>query len=132
MNKLIVPDFLEELIDVGIKIDISKSQELGFYFDLNLQAKSHMYLYLDFQTGSWRVAMRYGKDYVLDREDPIGDLKSYARDGMHGRDYIDDAWAEFLMSDKERAERKLAKEAMAKLTPEEVHAIKKAKLFVGS
>ena len=131
MNELIVPDFLPELIEAGIGIVISKDPKLGFYFDLNLQAKSHMYLYLDFDTDTWRVAMRYDKDYAVDREDPIGDLKSYAREGMCGRDYINDAWAEFLMSDKQRAERKLAKEAMAKLSPEEIQAILKSKLFAG-
>jgi hypothetical protein len=131
MKELIVPDFLPELIDAGIGIGISKDPKLGFYFDLNLQAKSHMYLYLDFDTDTWRVAMRYDKDYAVDREDPISDLKSYAREGMCGRDYINDAWAEFLMSDKQRAERKLAKEAMAKLSPEEIQAILKSKLFAG-
>jgi hypothetical protein len=48
---------------------------------------------------------------------------------MYGRDYINCAWAEFLMSDKERADKKLAKEAMAKLTPEEILAIQNSKLF---
>jgi hypothetical protein len=75
--------------------------------------------------------MRYDKDYALDKEDPIGDLRSYAREGMCGRDFINDAWAEFLMSDAERAERKLARDVLAKLSPEEIQAVKKAKLFAG-
>ena len=127
MREIITPYFLNELVDAGIHVTISKDQKFGYYYDLNLEAKSHMYLYARGDT--WRVAMRYDNDYELDLEDPIGDLKSYARSGMYGRDYIHCAWAEFLMSDAERAERKLARDAMAKLSPEEIQAIKKAKLF---
>jgi hypothetical protein len=129
MKELIVPDFLEELVDAGIEVTIRKNQDLGFHFDLNLQAKSHMYLYFEFDTDTWHVAMRYDKRYTIDKEDPIGDLRSYAREGMCGRDYINAAWAEFLMSDAERAERKLARDAITKLTPDEIQAIKKSKLF---
>jgi hypothetical protein len=127
MNELFIPDFLNELVDAGIEITIRKDQRLGSYFDLNLQAKSHMFLYI--KNNAWHVSMRYEGDYELDMDDPIDDLKSYARSGMYGRDYINCAWAEFLMSDKERADKKLAKEAMAKLTPEEILAIQNSKLF---
>jgi len=42
---------------------------------------------------------------------------------MHGRDYVNAEWAEFMMTDEERAERKLAREALARLTPEEQRAV---------
>lgn len=85
------PDFMNDLVDAGIEITICKNKELGVYFDLNLRAKSWMYLYkLD---DDWRVSMRYGEDWLITN---IDDLKMYAKLGMHGREYIDQAWADFI------------------------------------
>ncbi len=88
-----MPEFLEELVDANIDITIQKNEKLGLYFDLNLRAKSHMYLYK--KDNQWRVAMRYDEDHVVEDAD---DLKILARHGMHGRDFIDSDWAEFINS----------------------------------
>lgn len=85
------PDFMNDLLDAGIEINICKSKELGVYFDLNLKSKSWLYLYkLD---DDWRVSMRYNEDWLITG---IEDLKFYAKLGMHGRDYINPAWANFI------------------------------------
>lgn len=113
------PDFLKELVEAGIDITISKNDRLGFYFDLNLQAKSHMYLYAD--GDSWFVDMRYDEVFEVSDAD---DLKRLARHGMHGRDYVNSAWAEFMMSDEDRARLELARAASNKLSSEELAALR--------
>jgi hypothetical protein len=54
----------------------------------------------------------------------VEDLKRLARHGMHGRDFISADWAEFMMTDEQRAERKLAVDALSKLSIEEQRAVK--------
>lgn len=115
-----IPDFVEELVLAGIEVTISKDSNQEIYFDLNLNAKSHMHLYKT--ADGYMVKMRYGEEYTVE---DINDLRYYARQGMHGRDFINPAWGEFLMSSEERAERELAKSALAKLTSEELAAIKR-------
>ena len=115
-----IPQFLEELVNAGIDITISRNGKLGIYFDLNLRAKSHMYLYKR-GLGQWFVSMRYDEEFPVD---DVEDLKRLAVHGMHGRDFIDSNWAEFLESDDARAERKLREQALDKLTAEERKALK--------
>ena len=85
------PSFLTDLIDAGIEVSISKNDKFGYYFDLNLQAKSHMYLYE--KPEGWFVNMRYEETYKIESTD---DLKREALYGMHERDYINPFWAEFI------------------------------------
>lgn len=115
-----VPKFLEELVDAGISVTISKNQKLGVYFDLNLMAKSHMYLFKR-GLGQWYVDMRYDQQFPVD---DVQDLKRLARHGMHNRDYINADWAVFIESDDARLERELREQALSKLTPEERQALK--------
>lgn len=88
-----MPDFLEELVNAGISPTIHKNDKLGVYFDLNTMAKSEMHLYK--KDNQWRVAMRYDEDHVVEDAD---DLKILGRHAMHGRDYINADWAEFINS----------------------------------
>lgn len=85
-----IPDFLEEIIDNGIQVLIYKNDG-QIYFDLNLCAKSHMYLHKIDQ--DWFVEMRYNKRFKVAT---IDDLKKCARHGMHGREYIHSDWAKLL------------------------------------
>lgn len=85
------PEYVRDLVDAGIEVTLKKNDTLGYYLDLNLRAKSHMYLFD--KDGKWYVAMRY--DEVYEVED-LYDLKYQARRGMHGRDFIDYNWAKFL------------------------------------
>lgn len=87
-----MPQMVVDLVNGGVDVTICKSLEYGVYFDLNLKAKSHMHLFK--QDDKWFVAMRY--DEVYEVED-IDDLRHYARLGMHGRDFINYQWAEFLL-----------------------------------
>lgn len=114
-----IPDFLEEAIKGGIKPTISFDEQFGVVFDLNLMAKSHMHLVK--RGDEWFVQMRYDEEFLVENVD---DLKRMAIHGMHGRDFISADWAEFLMTDEERAERKLARDALNKLTPDEQRAVK--------
>lgn len=87
-------DYVERLVDAGIPVTIDKNDDLGIYFDLNLQSKSHMWLY---ETGgSWFVAMRYNE--VVSIED-WSDLMWAAKGGMHGRDFIHYKWEELLVKE---------------------------------
>lgn len=116
-----IPDFIQEAIAGGIRVTIEIDTVYGIRFDMNLMAKSHMYIVYKQDKESWYALMRY------DEEHQIGDveeLKWAARHGMHGRDFISADWAEFLMSDEERAEREFARNALNKLTPEEQRAVK--------
>ena len=115
-----IPDFIQEAILGGIRVTIEHDNQCGIRFDMNLMAKSHMHIVQ--KDGKWVALMRY--DEVHDVED-VDDLKRLARHGMHGRDFISADWAEFLMSDEEREERRLAWNALDKLSPEEQLAVKK-------
>jgi hypothetical protein len=113
-----VPDFIEAAIRGGIRPTISYNEKQGIVFDMNLMSKSHMHLYE--RDGQWYAGMRYDEEFdVYDVED----LKRLARHGMHGRDFISADWAEFLMTDEERAERQLARDALSKLSIEEQRAV---------
>lgn len=115
-----IPDFIVEAIKGGIKPTISYHEDTGVVFDMNLMAKSHMHIYQE-DDGQWYAAMRYDECHLVE---DVSDLKRLARHGMHGRDFISADWTEFLMTDEERAERKLAYDALAKLTPDEQRAVK--------
>ena len=118
--KMEIPDFIQEAILGGIRVTIERDNLYGIRFDMNLMAKSHMYIVKE--AGVWYAHMRY--DEVHEVND-VDDLKRLARHGMHGRDFISADWAEFMMTDEQRAERKLAYEALDKLTPDEQLAVKK-------
>lgn len=90
-TELNTPSFLMELLDNGIEISIHKNSEIGLYYNLHLEAKSHMWLYL--KDSQWRVNMRYGDDFAVDN---IYDLIEYAKQGMHGRDFINHRWSKLI------------------------------------
>jgi hypothetical protein len=113
-----IPDFIEEAIRGGIKPTISYNKEQGVVFDMNLMAKSHMYIVKEGEY--WFALMRYDEKNMVE---DVADLKRLAKAGMHGRDFISADWAEFLMTDEERAEREFARNALSKLTPEEQRAV---------
>jgi hypothetical protein len=113
-----IPDFIEEAIKNGINVTVMRHALYGFAFDMNLMAKSHMHIVKE--NDQWYALMRYDEKFdVYDVED----LKRLARHGMHGRDFINADWAEFILTDEQRAERKLARDALARLTPEEQKAV---------
>ena len=114
-----IPDFIEEAIRGGIKPTISYNEKDGVVFDMNLMAKSHMYLVQEDNT--WYALMRYDEKHEVE---DVADLKRLAKHGMHGRDFISSDWAEFMLTDEERAERQLARDALSKLSPEEQRAVK--------
>jgi hypothetical protein len=92
---IVLPDFLEDLIKAGIQVTIEQSDKYadGYYFDLNLQSKSHMHLFRH-EGGQWRVDMRYGEEYVIEE---FSDLLYSAKKGMHGRDFIHYKWEQLLV-----------------------------------
>ncbi len=114
-----IPNFIEEAIRGGIKPTISYDKKYGIVFDMNLMAKSHMHIVKEGEY--WFALMRYDEKNMVE---DVDDLKRLARAGMHGRDFISADWAEFLMTDEERAERQLAYDALSKLTPDEQRAVK--------
>jgi hypothetical protein len=85
-----IPDFIEPLIRQGLEVTI-KFKDDTFMLDLDLRAKSHMHMYK--AESGWRVAMRYDEDFPVNNAD---DLRSLVRHAMHGRDYINPQWLEFL------------------------------------
>lgn len=113
-----IPEFLNDLINAGIEITILKNDSLGVHFDLNLRAKSHMYLFK--RDDKWFVEMRYDEEFEVE---DVDDLKRLAEHGKHGRDFINPAWAEFLLDDETKVKRKLAQDALAILTPEQQKAV---------
>lgn len=85
---------VKELVMNGIHVTIikDKNKEEGFYYDLNLLAKSHMYLYK--KDEKIYIDMRYDETYQVEN---IDDVCYYALRGMHGRDYINLSWYELLV-----------------------------------
>lgn len=116
-----IPTFIVDAISNGIRVTIERDGTYGVHFDMNLMAKSHMYIVYKEDKNSWWALMRYDEEYQIS---DVEELKWAARHGMHGRDFIDSAWAEYLMTDEERAERQLARDALAKLSIEEQRAVK--------
>ncbi len=114
-----IPTFIVDAIDGGVRVTVERDKDYGIRFDMNLMAKSHMYIVYD--QDCWWALMRYDEKFEVDSVDT---LKRLARHGMHGRDFIDSAWAEYLLTDEQRAERQMAYDALAKLTPEEQNAVK--------
>jgi hypothetical protein len=115
-----VPDFIEEAIAGGINVTIMRHAIHGIAFDMNLEAKSHMHLIQE-DDGQWYALMRYDEKHLVE---DIDDLKRLAIHGKHGREYINYAWAEFLMTREEKASIKLGRDTLAKLSPAEIEAIK--------
>jgi hypothetical protein len=115
-----IPNFVEEAIEGGIDVTIQHHDCYGYQLDMNLEAKSHLYIVKD--CDAWYALMRYDERHQIS---DVEELKWAARHGMHGREYINAKWAEFLLSDEERAERALALTAFDKLSVEEQNAIKK-------
>jgi hypothetical protein len=83
-----MPPLILELLDLGIQPQVWK-KDGTIYWDLNLGAKSHMYLY-ERGNGNYFVDMRYGETHAVSC---VKDLVCLAQHGMHGRDYIDMKWA---------------------------------------
>lgn len=86
-----LPEYIEELIEAGIHIEIYKHHKLGLILNLNLQSKSHLYLYK--KDDKWLADMRYNNTHEIESFD---DLLAAAKSGMHGRGYIHCAWADLL------------------------------------
>jgi hypothetical protein len=114
-----IPTFIVDAIDGGIRVTIERDTTYGIRFDMNLGAKSHMYIVFD--QGCWWALMRYDEKHQIS---DVEELKWAARHGMHGRDYIDSNWAEYLLTDEQRAERQMARDALSKLSLEEQRAVK--------
>ena len=114
-----IPDFIEEAIRGGIQVTLRIDAEYDFVYDMNLMAKSHMYIVKEGDT--YYALMRYDEKHEVE---DINDLKRLARHGMHGRDFISPDWAEFLMTEEQRAVRQLARDALSKLSIEEQRAVK--------
>lgn len=85
------PDFITELLDAGIELTLYKDDKLGYALNLNLRAKSHMYLYSE--DSKWFVDMRYDEKFEVNS---LNDLLYCARHGMHGRDYVDEMWLKLM------------------------------------
>ena len=120
-HMITIPAFVEDAIDNGIRVTIERDNVYGIRLDMNLMAKSHMHLVFKPQFDSCYALMRYDEEHQIT---DVDELKWAARHGMHGRDFIDSAWAEYLMTDEERAERELARNALAKLSIDEQRAVK--------
>jgi hypothetical protein len=114
-----IPDFIQEAILGGINVTVMRHALYGICFDMNLMAKSHMHIVQ--KNDKWYALMRYDEEFEVE---DIDDLKRLAEHGKHGRDFISADWAEFLMTREELAKRRLAREALARLTPEEQAAIR--------
>ena len=114
-----IPDFIQDAIKGGVRVTIERDAVYGIRFDMNLMAKSHMYIVKEGEY--WFALMRYDEKNMVE---DVADLKRLAKAGMHGRDFISADWAEYLMSDEDRAEREFARNALSKLTPEEQLAVK--------
>lgn len=89
-----VPEYVERLVDAGIPVTIDKNDKLGIYFNLNLESKSHLYLFE--REGEWYADMRYGEEYHIESWE---DLMRAAKGGMHGRDFIHYAWEALLIEE---------------------------------
>lgn len=114
-----IPTFIVDAIANGVRVTIERDDVYGVRFDMNLMAKSHMYIV--YEDNCWWALMRYDEKFEVDS---VETLKRLARHGMHGRDFIDSAWAEYLLTDEQRAERELARNALSKLSAEEQRAVK--------
>lgn len=87
-----LPDFIQHLFEGAVPITLVDVKDGRTLLDLNLNAKSHMYLYKG-PADTWRVAMRYDEDYLVEN---LGDVLRYAEYGKHGNSYIHPAWAALL------------------------------------
>lgn len=85
-------DLVYELVNHNIEVTICKNDELGIYYDLNLRAKSHMWLYE--KDERFYVHMRYG---VIEEVGDVRDLCFQAVRCMHGRTFIDPQWASLIL-----------------------------------
>jgi len=95
---VVLPPWSSELIDAQIEITIRKDSEIGLLFDLDLKAKSHLWLVHvpdNTQDGQWFAHMRYGE---VRKIKSFLDLQYAALDGRHGRGFINERWAELLIS----------------------------------
>lgn len=90
MNTLI-ESLITELVDAGISCTLSKHAILGYKWDLNTMAKSHVWLFS--RDGKIFADMRYDEQFEITDMD---DLKICVRRAMHGRDFINYDWSKFL------------------------------------
>lgn len=74
-----VPPLVVEVIKAGIEVTLSTDIAYGLVYDLNLQAKSHTYLYM--LDGKQMVVMRYDPHIEVET---LQDLLAAAYAGMHG------------------------------------------------
>lgn len=89
-----VPDWIDDLVAADIPVTIERNEDLGIYFNLNLESKSHLYLYS--KDGKWYVDMRYKEAFEIEN---FEDILNAAKHGMHGRDFINYYWAELLVKE---------------------------------
>lgn len=91
LNSIELPSFVQDIIDEGVEISIRRDDKYGYVFDLNTEAKSHMYLY---KMGiEWCVSLRYNEDYVVNSFDEIVYYANYCK---HGRDFINPMWQKII------------------------------------
>jgi hypothetical protein len=86
-----LPDFLDDVIDAGISVTISKDAIHGVCIDLNTHAKSEAIIFEE--CGKWLVTTRYEPPTPVNN---IDDIKSIVADCMCGRNFINEAWRSFL------------------------------------
>lgn len=88
-----IPSFLNEVVGRGVNVTIVPSADYseGYYFDLNLMAKSHMYLF--HEDGKWYVNMRYG---VCEEVSSLYHLAVSAQVGMHYKGFVSEDWYKII------------------------------------
>ncbi len=91
---------LEKIVDKGIELTLSKDKEGELYFDLNTQAKSHLYLY-PLEDNEVLLKGRYGYsstiEYYGDFDTFFHDICSEVKHCLQGRDFMNTNWLEILV-----------------------------------
>lgn len=87
-----LPDFIVTLIEEGIQVTICFDKKWGVYYNLNLESKSHLYVYQ--KDGQWFADMRYNTTLPIN---DVENIYSAAKAGMHGRDFINADWERVLI-----------------------------------
>lgn len=88
-----IPDFIQTLVLNDIPVTMKRNNEVGFHFDLNIEAKSH--LWVTYEYGTWYAHTRYKEPEEFDPED-MNNLYSIAAGCLCGRDFMNYKWVELL------------------------------------
>lgn len=83
---------IQDALDAGICITMSKDTDGQVQYDMNLLAKSSMHCYV-VDDERLRVEMRYDESHFVDDFDG---LLLLAIHGMHGRTFINHTWAKAI------------------------------------